>query len=507
MKETDVCEKIEDNCGNGGDNFEPKNLIDEISSEYGYSLEVWKIIVSSYFILFIDGYNSTFFSSMIIPYTELFQLEDSQLSFLGSLFYICKGIGFLSVGFLTKHLNRIYITKSILFFLVCLGFQREISNDFNFLIFNRAITGVFVGIIEILATNVLCEFLPRKFRAFTMIIVWGGYAIGQFTPNLIMLYTMPNLETAGVSKTHFANSAINTVFFIFVFLFFKDSPRSLILHGNQQDAMEILAKMKQNISKEMQDRIISQVIENNKNSNYDSDSSVSFSELFSKEYVVFTFCALVIFFNSNFYGDGFTLISTLVLKEIIKYDENPEPGKILKDAIYMQVFNLFGNLLCGFLVEIKFLGRRRTLLILMTSIITVCISSIIFMEHIATFMSIFSLLNLIGDVMIVYTSEVYPTRIRDFGTGFINSIALSGSVISQYAFIYFFNIHFLTPFYVIVGLLLISMIAVFLIPVESHERPLDMYIPESNTQPVKQKNSPTDNIIEKEEENPLLKEK
>ena len=109
--------------------------------------------------------------------------------------------------------------------------------------------------------------------------------------------------------------------------------------------------------------------------------------------------------------------------------------------------------------------------------------------------------------MIVYTSEVYPTRIRDFGTGFINSIALSGSVISQYAFIYFFNIHFLTPFYVIVGLLLISMIAVFLIPVESHERPLDMYIPESKTQPVKQINSHSDNIIEKEEENPLLKEK
>ena len=117
------------------------------------------------------------------------------------------------------------------------------------------------------------------------------------------------------------------------------------------------------------------------------------------------------------------------------------------------------------------------------------------MEHIAIFMSMFNLLNLIGDIMIVYISEVYPTRIRDMGTGFINSIALSGSVISQYAFIYIFNIHFLTPFYVIICLLFFSIIAALLIPIESFERPLDAGIATEN------KEERDDNIFSKSNSN------
>lgn len=526
-------------------------IIDDIVSEYGYSLEVWKIITTSYFILFIDGYNSTYFSSMIIPYKELFQLDDNQISLLGSLFYISKGLGFLSVGFITKYIDRIYITKTLLFFLIILGFFREYSTDLKLLIFNRSITGIFVGMVEILATNVLCEFLPKKFRAFTMIITWGGYAIGQFTPNLIMFFTMPKMEIQGLSKTHMVNSIICFGLYVVVFFMFKDSPRNLILNGYENEAIEILSKMKKDINdknrviinnnknfnnnksnnlnnyrnnnlneninknsiennqpdnnmrfiknddknisvdnssfenknknnnsnlyaidEELQQKIIYQVKESNNN----NASSGSLLEIFSKEYRVFTFCALIIFFNSNFYGDGFTLISTFILNETLQQEDTTSRNLVLKEALFLQWFNLMGNLLCAFLVEIKFLGRRRTLLIMMTSIIIIFILSIIYIEHIAFFMSIFNLINLIGDIMIVYTSEVYPTRIRDLSTGFINSIALSGSVISQYAFIYFLKISFLTPFYVIIGLLIISIAAVLMIPVESHEKPLDMVI-------------------------------
>ena len=472
-KEPDKNFIVEDHTDKYKSNHSEKNdfIIDKIFSQYGYSLEVWKIIITCYFILFIDGYNSTYFSSMIIPYTDLFKLKDNQVSLLGSLFYVSKGLGFLSVGQLTKYLNRIYLTKTVLLILIILGFTREINIGFNYLLFNRAFTGILVGICEILATNVLCEFLPRRFRAFTMILTWGGYAIGQFTPNIIMLYTMPNLDASGVTQTHLINSIINLVLFLIICVFFQDSPRNLILNGNEREAIYILSKMTKkddnSFSPYVQAELISQVKDSNK------ISSASYKEIFGKDFILFTFCALVIFFNNNFYGDGFTLISTLILREKLRIEQNEEPGKLLRDSILMQVFNLFGNLLCALLVEIKFIGRRRSLLILMTSIITVCILSIIFMEHIAIFMSIFNLLNLVGDIMIVFTSEVYPTRIRDLGTGFINSIALSGSIISQFVFLYIFNLHFLTPFYLIIGLLSTSIIAAILIPIESFERPLD----------------------------------
>ena len=216
-------------------------LIDEITSKYGYGKEIWKSIICSVMIISVSGYFTTLFSSTIIAFEHLYNLNNNHVMLIATIFFIFKILGSILVGYIVKIISRIVLINTNLLFLSLLSLIFSfIYDNYTFFIFFRIISGFLCGNIETLITNILCEHLPIKFRGLTLTSIWTGWSIGQLIPNLIMLIYTPNFEFNGLGKILFISTIIPLITFIICMLYLKDSPRNYIMNNRYDEAFKII---------------------------------------------------------------------------------------------------------------------------------------------------------------------------------------------------------------------------------------------------------------------------
>jgi MFS family permease len=451
------------------DEKQQDNDIDAIIDKEGYKFFTYKQLGLVFLLMSVGGMHMTAFSSMIIPFTNMFQIKDWLIKVLSSILFLGVGLGSFVLGRLTNNWTRTFTINLFMSILaiasVALSFC---SNPILFGIV-RFILGFCLGILTPVSLNLLTECLPIYLRAFILTSVWLGYFFGQIILEVIMLYVMPDLEIVHITATLLYSSIIPIFCFIMCFFFLEDSPRNLILRNKETEGIEILEKItgrkidnlaKENIIKKIKEGV---------NKEFSSD----FKEIFNSKYLCLTILLSIIWLYNSFilYGPG--VVTTLTLKSlgVVKQHSN---YTIILEMIKINLFCFPGCILSGLLCEVKFLGRKKSLILVFLLSLISLILLIIFPNFYSLFFGLTQAFVDMGfNITSVYSCEVYPTKIRDTALGFLFFSTHLGGTLSQFFYLFINDFGIWIPYYVTIAFVIVNLSLTISLPYETYDKNLD----------------------------------
>lgn len=451
-------------------------IYDQILEEYGYGWEIWKVIIAVVCIYTVDAYFVYFFPLMVTSYKIYYKLSDNEISLIGMIFFLSKMVGCIMTGFLTSRTSRETYLKFSLCLLFLLNIGLGLITKLWFFYIVRIITAFLSGFLEVIANNFLCELLPIYLRSFTLNSSYIGFSLAPIFLNLIMLFTMPNLEPSGISITHLYYTIFNFTCILFIFLWITDSPRNLILHGLEDKAFGILLKLKKGdesfFTPEKKSQIISEIKEG---ANAESRHTNSFFEIFTKkEYLVFTICIGIGAYSTDVLLDGGKLVNNLVLEQINKENKVEDYHGILIENLILNLVNPISGFMYGYLTEVKVIGRKLTIFMGIFLMGISLLPCLFYPNLTGTCFILFSFFNNINNTIFTYASEFYPTKIRDIALGWVNFLGYAGSASSQYYLVLPMKIHWKATIILMIAIAFLSSIVICLNPYETYGQALDI---------------------------------
>jgi MFS family permease len=310
-----------------------------------------------------------------------------------------------------------------------------------------------------------------------------------------MLKTMPNFEPGGIEETMLIFSIISLLCLGGTLLFLRDSPRNLIIHGHYEEAFDILSKLKPTPSffnEQNKNNIIREVLEG-----INIQTTTSVAELFRHGLLSTTIITTIINFTCSMLFDGNQIIQNLALNKI-NNKQSQHDISVLTQSIIVILFGIPSNILFGLVCEMKILGRKYTMAIGFFILALCTLPLLITFQNAFVFLAFGQFFINVTNIVDVYVSEMYQTKIRDFAMGWVSSFGFMGSCISQYLFISLLNGGIKLPFIVSVVICILDGVLSIVLKIETMKRPLDS----ANSLDIKRNRA----IINEELENLVAKE-
>jgi MFS family permease len=141
------------------------------------------------------------------------------------------------------------------------------------------------------------------------------------------------------------------------------------------------------------------------------------------------------------------------------------------------------------------MGRKKTLFIGFILILISLFPITILPKQASLFMVFVQFFVNINNLLVTYGSEVYPTRFRDIGQGWLNMFSFLGSAVAQYLVIIFFKMGWRVPYYFMIGVMILCCVVICFSPVETYGRPLDIKIGEDFDIDIQNKNKNEEKTI------------
>ena len=449
-------------------------LLDKLINDYGYGWEVNKIIFAAFLCFILNGYLTTSYCSFMLGFKKKFDLNNYQISLIGMGFCLSKFVTNFLIGFLTNLLGRMLVLKFALIATFFCNLSISLFCEYNIIVIVEFLNGFFAGVFEITSFNVACEFIPVRFRGWILLTIWNGYNVGVLFPNLIMLKTMPEHDPSGLPKTLYLCSLVILLCTFFGCVFYTDSPRNFIINNKKEEAIKILKKMKKD-DKYFTESIKKEIYESVPPKTLSDFSLMNYKEVFEHGMFMTGILLLFICFNGTMINDGFQLVLNLILEKVKQSDKSAHTRTVLMENITINSIALPSNLIMGAFAEFKILGRRHTQAIGYILMGLVMIPVIINPSTASTFFIFFMFFTCITNMVNVYVSEVYPTKIRDWALGMIQGSGYLGSFIAQYLFVYLndLNVYYCPILFFIICVL--NGICCTMLKVEPMGKPLDIH--------------------------------
>ena len=459
-------------------------LLDKLINDYGYGWEVNKIIFSAFLCFILNGYLTTSYCSFMLGFKKKFDLNSNQISLIGMGFCLSKFVTNFSIGFLTNLLGRMFVLKFALIFTFICNLLISLFCEYNVIVIVEFLNGFFAGVFEITSFNVACEFIPVRFRGWILLTIWNGYNVGVLFPNLIMLKTMPDHDPSGLPKTLYLCSLVILLCTVFGCVFYTDSPRNFIINGKRNEAIKILKKMKKD-DKYFTEEIKKEIYESVPPKTLSDFSLMNYKEVFEHGMFMTGILLLFICFNGTMINDGFQLVLNLILEKVKQSDKSAHTRTVLMENITINSIALPSNLIMGAFAEFRILGRRNTQSMGYILMGLVMIPVIINPNTASTFFIFFMFFTCITNMVNVYVSEVYPTKIRDWALGMIQGSGYLGSFIAQYLFVYLndLSVYYCPILFFVICVL--NGICCMMLTVEPMGKPLDIHTKEDDSEKAK----------------------
>ena len=197
---------------------------------------------------------------------------------------------------------------------------------------------------------------------------------------------------------------------------------------------------------------------------------------------------LIICFNGTMINDGFQLVLNLILEKVKQSDKSAHTRTILMENIIINSIALPSNLVVGAFTEFKIFGRKYTQSIGYLIMGMVMIPVIINPNVASTYFIFFMFFTCITNMVNVYVSEVYPTKVRDWALGMIQGSGYLGSFIAQYLFVYLndLNVYYCPILFFVICTL--NGILCSMLVVEPMGQPLDLLSEKGIESLIKDKN-------------------
>lgn len=453
-------------------NQENKNqtsLLEETLNRIGYKKYQVTCIIISLICITAYGINLTIYASMVIPFKKFFKLTDIELSAISSMLYIGTSLGHLVTGFITKSFTRrqtvLFVLALISLFSFVIGF---VTNKYVFALFRLGI-GLGIGLLLPLIINTLSEFLPFYNRGFFIMFAFTGVYLGQLIPNFLMLALNPELTEKNVGLVQIISSAFSIAALILAYFLYEDSPISLVIKKEYEKALALIEQMdnKNSYTREKKVMLLTEMTKKFSIEGKDKKLSSLFEPKFRKSSILLGFIWLI---NSVlFYGPAI-IVSITIDKLGISLDKTT----VIENQLKIILIGLFGFYLGGYISEFKIMGRLRTIMLGFVLLSIFVFLTILVPERFSLFYGMaYASIPLFFFLTVIYTSEFFPSRLRDLGLGFFYFINKIGGLGSQFLFVHLSQIDTHLPFYAIIGLSVFNIILLAMIPYETLDKELD----------------------------------
>ena len=468
------------------------NEIMEKGDNTKYSIYALLKILS---VLFIDGLEKMIYVFLIIPLNEYFHFKEFESELCSSIIFLGLSLGSISSGYLTKYFKREKVLK------IC-SFQFVILHLFYSIFFYKAIfficrllIGFLLGIYTPICLNLYCEYLPSKNRGFRLQVVWVAYSISNIIFLFIVILFMPKFEIINLKKVLLISEIIPLISFIINISTLYDSPRHLIINNENEEAFKILDNMnKEKLTEEEKNKIINEIKNNQISNNGD------IKEMYNDYYRKTSLIIILEYFITACGCFGIPIITTLTTKQFNLNKGKEDNFSIIITQLIIALIGLISNIFAGFLVNIKYLGRKGSLilsLVLEIILVTFAINLPKFFPLLIGFSQFFA--NIFANILIAYNSEVYNTKIRDIACGFNLMIYRFFCMCSQFMFLQLNLFNYKAPYYSLGILSLFALIFIYLLPYETMGKDIDSKFEDCYYLKFKNDNDEEGNLLKNEE--------
>lgn len=374
---------------------------------------------------FLFGYDTAVISGTIAQVTQLFELNTMQQGWYVGCALVGSITGVAFAGVLSDKIGRkqTMIISAVLFSASAIGCA--FSPTFNQLVVYRIIGGVGIGVVSIVSPLYISELAVAQYRGRLVSLYQLAVTVGFLGAYLINYQLLLHAEGASLStggwmdrifvsevwRSMLGMESVPALLFFFIIFFIPESPRWLIVQGQENRAQHILSKV-YNSAKEVTNQL------NETKSVITSETKSNWSILLQPG----IFRAVIIGVCIAILGQFMGVNAVLYYGPTIFENAGLSGGDSLLYQVLIGLVNTLTTVLA--LLIIDKVGRKTLVYYGVSGMIisllliggyflfgeSIGISSIVLLVFFLFY--IFCCAGSISAVIFVFLSEMYPTRIR-----------------------------------------------------------------------------------------------
>ncbi|MDF2571066.1 MAG: naiP [Sporomusa sp.] len=392
-------------------------------------------------------------------------LSATQMGFIGSIGLLGMAVGAVLAGTAADKFGRKAVfAVTLMIYSMATGLCGLAWNYESLLVF-RFLVGFGLGGELPVAATLMAEYSPPATRGRFIVLLESFWAVGWLAAALIAYLVIPRFGW----QMAFFIGALPALYVFIIRMGVPESIRYLIHKGRQSEALEIVSRIELSagIIPPAQQAIIKDSIVQNPA----DEKKLAFKELWTAQFAKRTIILWLIWFGIvySYYGI-FTWLPSLMVKQ------GHTVIKTFEYVLIMTLAQLPGYFSAAYLVDR--IGRKATLAMYLA---LSAVSAYFFgqggsAEVVLLWGSLMSFFNLgAWGVVYTYTPELYPTRIRAFGSGWAAAVGRFGGILAPTVVGYMITgpQGFAQVFTMFTGVMMVVAIAVGLFGEETKGKALD----------------------------------
>ncbi|RNC28521.1 MAG: putative niacin/nicotinamide transporter NaiP [Candidatus Dichloromethanomonas elyunquensis] len=370
---------------------------------------------------FLEAIDAGTISYFLPVFSKEFHLIGKDLGWLGTVSNVGVAIGTLTCGLFSDMFGR---KKTIIISMIIwgvAGFFQAYITTLEQLIVARIILGIGIGAQLPSTVTLLSELLPSKIRARYLVTVVALYPLGMAAAGILCYFLIPTIGWRGVAIVE----AIPALVAILVWKLTPESAVWLETKGRYAEADAIMTKMEQRVEKYINAPLPQVVVPAEAESINKAVTKLPLGKMVSKKYIKAT---IMVFFLWSA-----PLLATTGLQTWFSMIFVEKGISITKSIGYVSIMTSGGAL--GALVVPFLLGRYgRKLTVVILSIFTFIIAILYGSIDIISLMVILGMAYYLGTYGMgqtanTYTTELYPTSLRNTALGYAGFVGRIGAII------------------------------------------------------------------------------
>jgi len=442
----------------------------------------YRYLMCSLILIFMaDGAEMVIIAMTIDSISFEFNFSSSEKSLLASIVFIGLLIGPLLSSKISDKFGRKYIVIfGTVIVVVFSNFSAIFSSNYFWLIFLRFLMGIGIGVIIPSSISLISESVPIESRSFYLNNVWLAAPLGE-----IYVYFLCFLFDINKNPYRWRYiiclSSLPSLISFFLLLNVKESVRFLLLKNRNEEGFAILdelgSKEKMKLTEIEKKMIIEEINEINQNQIY----SESFISLLSEEYKDTSIKLWLITFLSAFILYGGLYIFPQILNALKALEIDSINFNFYFDLIVTSIIYMPTTLIASYLSDNPKLGRKKSLALgfLISSIVCLYCTLFFYVSYLSYSIIRFGI-GISYSVLGVYTSEIYPTRIRTIGNSAVSSVSrLSGFIAPIVLEFFFAKFGFNSPIFIFLVFSTISAYLSYSLVIDTYQKSLDFSLKKS----------------------------
>lgn len=341
-------------------------------------------------------------------------LSAAQMGYIGSMGLVGMALGAIFAGTLADRFGRKWLfAATLVIYSVSTGLC-SIAWNFESLLFFRFLVGFGLGGQLPVAVTLVSEYSPPAARGKFIVLLESFWGLGWLVAALIAYFVIPHYGW----QSAFLIGALPAFYVFHVWRAVPESVRYLTTKGRLEEAHAIVSEMEQASGIKPLQEIVAPPAQ--------TQGTTSFADIWSPQFARRTLVLWLLWFGIvySYYGI-FTWLPSLMVGQgytVIKSFEY---------VLIMTLAQLPGYFTAAYLVDR--IGRKTTLAIFLA---LSAVSAYFFgqggsPQTVLIWGSLMSFFNLgAWGVVYTYTPELYPTRIRAFGSGWAAAVGRIGGILA-----------------------------------------------------------------------------